>query len=982
MSSRGSNFRRIAVFMIATFLVLPSFANAATFERLLYVGMTGADVSALQQILREKGFYSFPKITTYFGPVTRDALARYQTSVGLPAVGQLGPKTRVILNGVNVLTSTSTSSTASGSFVIARQLALGSQGVDVSALQSFLKERGFYNYPTITGYFGAITAQAVSAFQIANGLQAVGEVGPLTRARIATLSASNVGVSTSTSTPSSNEEADEEPRRRSGGGGGSGNSDNDEEVSDTTAPIISSVTVNPSQTSATVSWTTNELATSQVEYGPTSSYGTATTSTELVTSHTVVLTGLVLGSTYHFRVVTVDVALNQATSTDQVFTTRDFDYYVDSDSGNDSNSGTDEDEAFASFAPLTTLGTLPDGSRIGIKDDTEYQSELVITGDDIVIDTYGSGDKPYIDARDTVTGFTATPGRTNVYQTTITLPGSVKALGNIFEDDTILQQYNNLDSVEANPGSAHVSDWTATTTTLYVHSSDNGNPDSNGETYRYSRRLYAISVTGDGTTISGVRTRGQAHQDGSIAIYGEGAIIEDVRVEDGARHSMYLRTGGVVRNSYFYRGANDLEGSANFIVWNQPDAELITAETESTVFDAGNSGRVISALSAHGDDSTLIASSSHYDPTFIGVTAASDAHAEAMLFQGPTFMDSGGVSFSKVGSEVTINDIQVGSTLSGRLVDATSAAGGTLTVNGGSFAITAIGDGFIRGQSTTQDLNVSLNDLVIDIQGTAISNPRYFTHIRKGVLSINDTEIGPTVGPLFDEFFKVGNGAVGSITGNGNIYPYGVHWNLNGTNRYTLSEWQSASGQDTTSQYSSLVTAVSDDFNRSDENLEASVAWTRVGGATGQAAVRSNKLAFTGTTQTLYHVADQGDVNHWAQYILATTTITGPVFTVVRATDQNNFVGVRQSTTQYQFMKYLAGVSSQPGTSSGITPTIGDEVVISAFGNQFVIYVNKRSAARVVITDAALQTATKAGVVPRSTINNPALDDFSHGVIE
>src|ERR1700733_14290564 len=68
--------------------------------------------------------------------------------------------------------------------VISRPLYVGSSGTDVSALQQYLKGLGYFAYPTITGYYGAATWQAVWDFQKANGLEPVGYVGPLTRALI------------------------------------------------------------------------------------------------------------------------------------------------------------------------------------------------------------------------------------------------------------------------------------------------------------------------------------------------------------------------------------------------------------------------------------------------------------------------------------------------------------------------------------------------------------------------------------------------------------------------------------------------------------------------------------------------------------------------------------------------------------------------------------------------------------------------------
>ena len=44
---------------------------------------------------------------------------------------------------------------------------------------------------------------------------------------------------------------------------------------------------------ATITWTTNEASTSQVEYGPTTAYGSSTTpNASLVTPHSQILSGM------------------------------------------------------------------------------------------------------------------------------------------------------------------------------------------------------------------------------------------------------------------------------------------------------------------------------------------------------------------------------------------------------------------------------------------------------------------------------------------------------------------------------------------------------------------------------------------------------------------------------------------------------------------------------------------------------------------
>jgi YVTN family beta-propeller protein len=92
-------------------------------------------------------------------------------------------------------------------------------------------------------------------------------------------------------------------------------------VADVTTPIISLVASSTTQTTATITWTTDESATSTVNYGSTSSYDTASTSSTLVTSHSIALTGLIAGTTYHFQVGSADASGNVATSTDYTFTT-------------------------------------------------------------------------------------------------------------------------------------------------------------------------------------------------------------------------------------------------------------------------------------------------------------------------------------------------------------------------------------------------------------------------------------------------------------------------------------------------------------------------------------------------------------------------------------------------------------------------------------------------------------------------------------
>jgi hypothetical protein len=88
-------------------------------------------------------------------------------------------------------------------------------------------------------------------------------------------------------------------------------------------PAISAVqSSNVTASGATITWTTNVVTNSQVEYGPTASYGSVTTvDTNLVTSHSEAVTGLLASTLYHFCVKSKDASSNLAVSGDYTFTT-------------------------------------------------------------------------------------------------------------------------------------------------------------------------------------------------------------------------------------------------------------------------------------------------------------------------------------------------------------------------------------------------------------------------------------------------------------------------------------------------------------------------------------------------------------------------------------------------------------------------------------------------------------------------------------
>ncbi|MBP9773892.1 MAG: fibronectin type III domain-containing protein [Candidatus Peribacteraceae bacterium] len=145
---------------------------------------------------------------------------------------------------------------------------------------------------------------------------------------------------------------------------------------DTVPPAITNVAAtNITGNSATITWNTNELADSQVEYGVTTTYGNSTQlPTGLVTGHNRGLSGLTAQTTYHYRVKSRDLAGNLSVSGDYTFTTIDVTPPVISNvlatniTGNsatitwNTNEASDSQVEYglsASYGQSTTINTLP-----------------------------------------------------------------------------------------------------------------------------------------------------------------------------------------------------------------------------------------------------------------------------------------------------------------------------------------------------------------------------------------------------------------------------------------------------------------------------------------------------------------------------------------------------------------------------------------------------------------------------------------------
>jgi peptidoglycan endopeptidase LytE len=157
------------------------------------IGSRGNNVKVLQQNLKLLGYFKYPEITGYYGVITQDAVKRFQQNNGLSATGVADARTvQLIQNAVNK---------RSVKILQTNVLKIGSRGTEVSKLQQNLKQLGYFNYPEITDYYGAFTAEAVRKFQQQNKLPVTGVADSATLAKI------NEAITNSNPQPSASKEA-------------------------------------------------------------------------------------------------------------------------------------------------------------------------------------------------------------------------------------------------------------------------------------------------------------------------------------------------------------------------------------------------------------------------------------------------------------------------------------------------------------------------------------------------------------------------------------------------------------------------------------------------------------------------------------------------------------------------------------------------------------------------------------------------------
>lgn len=87
--------RVAALCMAAVVAFSPISVSAASLKK----GSRGTEVKMLQTTLKELGYFTYPKVTGYFGKVTEAAVRQFQRDSGIAVDGRVGKQTKGVLYG-------------------------------------------------------------------------------------------------------------------------------------------------------------------------------------------------------------------------------------------------------------------------------------------------------------------------------------------------------------------------------------------------------------------------------------------------------------------------------------------------------------------------------------------------------------------------------------------------------------------------------------------------------------------------------------------------------------------------------------------------------------------------------------------------------------------------------------------------------------------------------------------------------------------
>jgi hypothetical protein len=537
-------------------------------------------------------------------------------------------------------------------------------------------------------------------------------------------------------------------------------------------------------------------------------------------------------------------------------------YCVDQAKGNDSNPGT----AALPFKNLTAIPTLTAGQSVGLACESPpaHWRQWINQGaapNNITITGYGpctstasiiagaTSNLPIIDGANIITtGWTKTSGYTNVYNTNSALNyatwygggqgglykgtdnsgppyGAVNAFLNFWEDDgstttggKFLSWQSSIAAVDANACSYYMPNLITTgandnnlwaippSGTLYIHGCNPTalNPSTNGYTYDYSDRVYAIALGSAGCTIEYLEARKANWGAGEVtctALNGKDTY-SNLIIRDYSESGLGITGGSSVTNSVFIDGYFPVStnyGGSPILIYENGAATGLNSSITNNIFQwnqnvSGNAAiyPVISQLTS-GSEGSLTFSNNW----IIGNNGTHTSYIEAntftsVLLDSDYFINAHGVVLVG-GSPTTVSNSVVYSSgcKAGCLGVFQVQSGNNLKLTNNNICETNTYYGIVRNNGAATITS---------------SGNKFYLATPGGYAGVYSGDSGVlTVSSQNDDFggsgtwYPVVNYAASGSTWTtpsspANIYEGATHWEWNNASISTLVGWKAATG--------------------------------------------------------------------------------------------------------------------------------------------------------------------------------------------
>ena len=127
MTHKSSRFFKIAVIVLMNIIIIVAtfkLFNMESYDVLSKVGSSGSEVSAIQQALKDRGYFN-TSVTGYYGTITANAVRSFQRDKGLTADGIAGPQT---LRALGITVGTVPTATEANINLLARIISAEARG--------------------------------------------------------------------------------------------------------------------------------------------------------------------------------------------------------------------------------------------------------------------------------------------------------------------------------------------------------------------------------------------------------------------------------------------------------------------------------------------------------------------------------------------------------------------------------------------------------------------------------------------------------------------------------------------------------------------------------------------------------------------------------------------------------------------------------------------------------------------------------------